>query len=83
MIIEKFIRWGQEQPENADFMRFADEIIVGEHLSDVVKDIMYEVYQNQCCLEGIIEDMEFGYEEKSKKKQSKKSNERMEKRPTA
>lgn len=85
MILEQFIKWEQQQekPENDTFMRFAEEQMVGEHSSEVIKKMMYSIYLVESCLEGIIEDMEFGHEEKSKKKQSKKSNERVEKRPTA
>lgn len=87
MILEQFIKWEQEQeqqkPNNDLFMRFAEEQMVGEHSSEVMKKMMYSIYQVECCLEGIIEDMEFRYEEKPKKKQSKKSNDRVEKRATA
>ncbi len=85
MFIERFIEWQQEQPEDAEFKRFAAEHIGARPMVDVLGEIMYQLYMSQCCLEGLIEDMEFTYEEarEQEKKKSKKGNAGVERRKTA
>lgn len=79
MIIEEFTKWQVIEPENAQFMRFAESYMKGfPTMSDFLKEILHQIYVGQCCLEGLIEDMEFSDEKKPQKKstnrKSKKGN---------
>lgn len=88
MFLEQFIAWQQQQPEDAQFKQFAhqwieEEFINQSHPCNLMVEIMYQIYLLQCCIEGLIEDMEYSHEEIEKGKKSKKSNGRVERRKTA
>lgn len=59
MIIDEFIEWQATQSEVEGFKIFADKYITMRSPRELTKDIMYQIYIAQCCIEGLIEDMEF------------------------
>lgn len=52
-----------ENTERRKFNEFAKEFLSCNPREESLISIMYDVYQLQCCMEGIIEDMEFGGKE--------------------
>ncbi len=60
MFIEKFTKWNTDKSDQDKFNLFAEEYMHAKSTRDSMKDIMYQVYMNQCCIEGLIEDAEFG-----------------------
>ncbi len=74
MIIDEFIEWQSQKSEFEGFKIFADEWI-NDHRTGIVgvlQDLMYQVYTAQCCIEGLIEDMEFTEKKKVTEKKGEK-----------
>ena len=72
MIIDEFIEWQSQQTEYEEFGRFADKYVNKREMTNVLHDLMYQIYIAQCCIEGLIEDMEFVEKKKITQKKGKK-----------
>lgn len=59
MILEQFIKWQEHDgDEKVQFKRFAQGSIENSSIEEVLHQLMYQIYNTQCCIEGLLEDME-------------------------
>ncbi len=86
MFIEQYMKWKQgkdwdEKIEDLDkeqFFLFAEDYLACTDNGGYILNLMYQVYCLQCCMEGIIEDMEAKDEREEEAKKGKKGNGRVE-----
>lgn len=79
MLIEQFRDWSLRQCDESEFSRFSQEYLRGfVNMQDLVVSLMHQIYELQCCVEGLIEDIEFNGSPQPTKKITKKKGKKSE-----